>query len=352
MKEIIVNTTTRNWMYVLLVVFLCSSCTPDDPIDEITDLPIPSGAVMILNEGNYTYGNASVSYYNPATGSVFENIFQSQNQRPLGDVAHSMAGVNGYGYIVVNNSNKIEVVDLVDFKSTATITGLTSPRYVLPLGDGRAYVSDLYAEELSIINLNNNAKTGEIDLPGWTEQMVLAQGKAFIANYDSQRVEIINPAANAKTNHIAVGGHAMEVVLDANGKVWVLGQKEGSTSAALSRIDPGTETVELTLPFSNSEAPTDLLLGADGSNLYYINTNGIFRMGIGATALPATPFVAKGNRNYYAIGISPNGEHLYAADALDFNQRSDVYIFNLATGAEIKTFKTGIISGGFYFYRD
>lgn len=357
MREAIVNTTThnsqlatRNWIWMLLGVLIIGSCTPSAPAEEVTDLPIPAGAVMILNEGNYTYGNASISYYNPATGNVFEDIFKSQNNRPLGDVAQSMVGANGYGYIVVNNSNKIEVVNLVDFKNVATITGLTSPRYVLPLGDGRAYVSDLYAEKLSIINLNNNTKTAEIDLPGWTEQMVLAAGKVFVANYDSQRVEIIDPATNTKTNHISVGGHPLEILLDANGKIWVLGQKEGNVAAVLTRINANSETTELTLPFANNETPTDLITDAAGNQLYFINTEGIYRMAIADIALPNTPLIPKNDRNYYAIGITPDNGQLYASDVLDFNQRSNIYVFATTTGQQTASINAGIISGGFYFY--
>ncbi|CAN5210232.1 hypothetical protein BH09BAC1_BH09BAC1_20660 [soil metagenome] len=337
------------WMGILSF----SACTPDDTAEEIYDLPIGNSAVMIINEGNYTFGNASISYYNPLNGNLYEDIFLSQNSRPLGDVAHSMISVNGYGYgyISVNNSNKIEVVNLVDFTSVATITGLTSPRYILPLGDGRAYVSDLYAEKLTIINLNTNTAVGVVNLPGWTEQMVLANGLVFVANYDSQRVEIINPLTDSKINHIDVDGHPLEMVKDFQGQIWVLGQKEGSEGAALTRIDPNLPRKELTLSFPPNEAPTDMIADPAGDFLYFINSDGIYKMATSANALPAQPMIPKGGRNYYAIGLTPDNGYLYAADALDFNQRSDVYLFNLTTGVQNATvLKTGIISGSFYFY--
>jgi YVTN family beta-propeller protein len=306
---------------------------------------------MFINEGNYTYGNASISYYNAVNESFYEDIYQTQNSRPLGDVAQSMVSIGGYGYVVVNNSNKIEVVDLLDFKNVATITGLTSPRYMLPLGNDRAYVSDIYGDKLTIINTNNNTITGTITLPGWTEQMVLANGLAFVANYDSMRVEVIDPTTDTKVSHINVDGHPMEMALDAQGQVWVLGQKDGTDSAALTRINPTNSSVELTLNFPITESPSHLIADPNGANLYYLNTGGIYKLASTSNTLPPAPIIAKGTRNYYAIGISPDNTLLYASDALDFNQRSDVYTFDIATLGEVKQLKGGIITGGFYFYR-
>ncbi len=342
-----------NFKFLIFNCFLLSftACDKTQPTQEITDLPITSGAVMFINEGNYTYGNASVSYYNSLNESFYEDIYQTQNSRPLGDVAQSMAGINGYGYIAVNNSNKVEVVDLLDFKNVATITGLTSPRYILPLGDGRAYVSDIYGDKLTIINTTNNTIIGTITLPGWTEQMVLANGLAFVANYDSSRVEVIDPATNTKTMHINVDGHPLEMVLDAQGQVWVMGQKEGNDAAALTRINPSDNTIALTLNFPLTASPSHLIADATGANLYYLDNDGIYALPSTGSTLPSSPIIAKNARNYYAIGISPDNSKLYASDALDYNQRSDVYIFNLQTLEEEKQLKGGIITGGFYFYR-
>lgn len=341
-----------NFKFLIFNCLLLAFSACDPPIDtkEVTDLPIGNDAVMFVNEGNYTYGNASISYYNPLNGSFYEDIYQTQNGRPLGDVAQSMVGIGSYGYIVVNNSNKIEVVDLLDFKNVASITGLTSPRYILPLGDGRAYVSDIYGDELTIINTNTNTIIGNITLPGWTEQMVLTNSSAYVANYDSMRVEVIDPATHTKTTHIPVDGHPMEMVLDAQGQVWVMGQKEGSDAAALTRINPTNNTAELTLNFPHTASPSHLVADATGANLYYISNEGVYSLASTATSLPTAPIIAKNSRNYYAIGIAPDNQQLFAADALDFNQRSDVYIFNLATLTEQDTLKGGIITGGFYFY--
>ena len=46
--------------------------------------------LFITNEGNFQYGNATLSYYDPATKKVENEVFYRANAMKLGDVAQSM----------------------------------------------------------------------------------------------------------------------------------------------------------------------------------------------------------------------------------------------------------------------
>ena len=59
--------------------------------------------VFIVNEGNFNFGNASLSYYDVGSGRVENSVFSRANGMSLGDVAQSMTVHGGRGYIAVNN---------------------------------------------------------------------------------------------------------------------------------------------------------------------------------------------------------------------------------------------------------
>ena len=68
--------------------------------------------LFITNEGNFQYGNATLSYYDPATKKVENEVFYRANAMKLGDVAQSMTTHNDLGWIVVNNSHVVFAIDL------------------------------------------------------------------------------------------------------------------------------------------------------------------------------------------------------------------------------------------------
>ena len=137
----------KKYLFFVGALFLTlSSCVKDQPTEEEESALITSGnGVYIINEGNFQFGNASVSYYDVDTKTLKEDIYKTANSIALGDVAQSMAVLNNKAYIVVNNSSKIEVVNAQTFVSVATIAGLPSPRYFLAVNNAKAYVSDYKA---------------------------------------------------------------------------------------------------------------------------------------------------------------------------------------------------------------
>lgn len=331
---------------------LLPGCKKDDPDTKPTGV-LPNNAVLVINEGNYTFGNASITLYDPATEEVTENVFTANTGRPLGDVAQSVTVVNDTAYFVVNNSGKIEVLDLTALTEVATIVGLTSPRYFLPLGDGRAYVSDIYSNTVHIVDLSSFSVTGSITLSGWTEQMVLAGNKAYICNYDSLRVEVIDITTDTKLKHIDLNAPASSISIDGNGDIWVLAEKDlkGNT-AKLARIDTATVDLNGSLAFGSNESPSDLTLAPDGETFYFLmdgvrkfSTN---NMPSSTTEMPV--LIADNGRTLYALGINKAGDRVYVADALDYNQKGTVLVYDASSYMETTSFKAGIIPGGFLFY--
>lgn len=334
-------------VFFALVLVACVKDKPDNPIQPQVQL---SGTrkVYVINEGPFQNGgNGSISLYDPGNSQVVENFYQVQNNAQIGNVAQSLSYIDGNYYIVVNNAGKILVCDN-QFRKKAQISGLNSPRYMLPVTNRKAYVSDLYANAISIVDLNTNTKIGSIPCFGKTERMALLYNKAFVTNTDMSYVYVINTLMDAVTDSVLVGKGAASIVVDRNDRIWVLGAGETSGGAGkLTRINPLNNTIEKVYSFAAGELPGSLCLNKTKDTLFFLN-GGIYRMSISETGLPPVPFVARGSKNFYGLGVNPNDYNVYAADALDYSQRSQIYIYR-QNGTSAADFKAGIISNGFYF---
>ncbi len=328
------------------------SCRKDRPDDQLNP-PITvgtSGGVYITNEGNFQFGNATVSYYNIADSTVAEDIYEAANNNPLGDVCQSMYLFNGKAYIVVNNSGKVAVVNAVTFTEEATISGLASPRYFLPASNSKAYITDLTSNTVSVVNLNDNTVSGSIAIPGWTEEMATVYGKVFVTNEKSDKVYVINSASDLVEDSIQIGYSSNSIKEDKNGKLWVLcaGSETDAVYASLHRINPVTNQVEQSFQFPNhSDVPWKLDINQHNDTLYFINGS-VFQMPVTAATLPATAFIEQGSHNFYGVGIDPNSGEIYVSDAIDYVQRGVVYRYK-SDGTLLGSFQAGIIPGEFYF---
>jgi len=342
-----------HYLFILsMFLLMLNSCRKDKPEDGSEPLVSVgnSGGVYIANEGNYQFGNAKVSYYSIADTTLIEDLYQPANGVSLGDVCQSMCFFNNKAYLVVNNSGKVVVVNPTTFITTVTITGFTSPRYFLPVSNSKAYVTDLYSNSISIVDLSNNTIIGNIACPGWTEELVLAYGKAFVTNQLQNKIYVINTSTDILEDSIAVGYGSNSIIEDKNGKLWVLcgGSQTNSTYASLYRVNPITNSVEQSFQFSNlTETPFRLTINSTNDTLYFLN-KGVFKMSIAAASIPTTPFISQGTRNFYGIGIEPNTNIVYVADAIDYVQKGKIYRYQ-SDGTLINSFLAGIIPGEFYF---
>lgn len=336
----------------ILLLFSCVflSCIKDKPTVQAPELPIQNinQKVFVINEGNYSVANASLSKYNPQDNSVIEDYYKVQNNSGVGDVLQSVYRYLNKYYLVVNNSGKILVCD-TNLKKITVITGFTSPRYFLPINQYLAYVSDLYANSVQVVDLLNNVKVTSIALRGWTEQMVKVGNKVFVTNVTSNYVYVLNTINNTLSDSINVGVNASTLVLDKNSQIWVLstGDKSKSVVGKMSRINPETNLINLSINFSSNDQASQLCINKTKDSLYFINQH-VYRMSINDNVLPAMPFIQQNNRNFYGMAINPVDGSIYLSDALDYVQRSNCYVYN-SQGLQINLFKAGINSNGFYF---
>jgi hypothetical protein len=329
------------------------ACKKDIPPQKtVFNGTITSGErVFVSNEGGFGYNQASVSLYDAVSGNAISDIYKPNNSnQDLGDICQSVFIGTNVLYVVVNNSNKVVVLDKESFQKTATISGFNSPRFFLPVSNNKAYVSDLYANSISIVDLNSNTRTGSISCPGWTEEMVESYGQVFVTNIRKEYVYVINATTNSISDSIQVGYGSASIVKDRNEKLWVScsGDSAHSSLPRIVRIDPVSHTVEQSFVFPNYQSsPSSLKINGTGDQLYYLNTD-VYNLSITATSLTSAPLILKGNKLFYALGVHPHNNDIYVSDAIDYIQHGKVMIYG-SDGAFKTSFTAGIIPGGIFF---
>jgi YVTN family beta-propeller protein len=346
-------------LLLIAMLFTMAGCMKDDQWvrDHMqqANLNLASGGVFVVNEGNFMYGNATLSFYDTLRKEVQNDLFFRVNGLPLGDVAQSMSIWKSSGYIVVNNSGKIYIIDTTTGKYTGKITGLTSPRYMHFVNSEKAYISDLYAGKITIVNPTSNTVTGVISCPSHpsTEEMVQVGDKLFVTCWSGDKtVLVIDTGKDQVKTEIPTGDQPSGIVKDSYGKIWVLcqaspGSKSGS-NPILQRIDPVTEKVDLGLVFSAGTKPVKLTIDGTGNNLWYLSGNEVFKMSVLSRSLPDKPFLSLNTKLLYGLGIDPSNGDIYASDALDYQQPGWILRFD-KSGVQKDRFKSGIIPGRFCF---
>jgi len=340
----------KNLIRLVLIYLMIVSCqkTPEFPNSKYT----LGGGVFVVDEGNFKAGNGSLSFYSYDSSKIYNDLFYSVNGRPLGDVPNSMAIKGNSAYIIVNNSGKIEVIDQSTLKSTATITGLISPRNISFINDNKAYVSSLYSDSVTVINLINNSISGYINMRRTSESIAITGYKAFISNWaEGKEVMVINTLTDQVVDSITVGIEPESMAFDRNGMLWVLcnGGWTRDNYAELVEINPTTDYIEKTLVFpTKDDSPTCLKIDVLGKTLFYLN-NGVRQMDITAAEIPSGTFINQESGEYfYKIGINPIDNDVLVTDAVDFVQQGYLLLYT-SSGNLVSKLKAGVIPGSMCF---
>ncbi|MBR4046367.1 MAG: SMP-30/gluconolactonase/LRE family protein [Alistipes sp.] len=345
-------------LLLILTLFAVGCMEWDYGLEEDFDIEASARGLFICNEGNFQYGNATLSYYDPDTKRLENEVFYRANAMKLGDVAQSMTIRDGIGWVVVNNSHVVFAIDINTFKEVGRITGLTSPRYMHFVSDEKAYITQIWDNRIFIVNPKRYEITGYIDIPnmtmeqGSTEQMV-QKGKYLYVNCWSyqNRILKIDTESDTIVGELEVGIQPTSLALDCNGKLWTItdggydSSPYGYEAPALYRIDPENFTIEHTFSFKKGDAPSEVQLNGAGDTLYWINDD-IWAMDVTAERVPVRPFLDSRGTIYYGLTVDPKSGDVYIADAVDYTQQGKIYRYS-KEGELINEFYVGVIPGSF-----
>ncbi|KIO53550.1 YncE family protein [Flavobacterium hibernum] len=333
------------YLGIIASAFLFASCSNDD---DNNDAPLGAydNGVLILNEGNFGTPNASVSFVSNDLNTFQNDIFKLVNTpMVLGDVAQSMSFSNEKAFIVVNNSNEVEVVNRYTFKSLGTITEkLQNPRYSVVLND-KLYVTNSISKAVTVYDAKTFAYIASIPLNKTAERIVAANGKLYVTNaaYGSGTdVTVINPASNtvSKTITLANGINSIE---EKNGSVYVLSGT--STKNTFSKINTSTDTAT---SFEATATKSALNMDIDGDKIYYTQATEVYAINLTATAFSDKALFSVKDSSwstFYGFGVIDG--KIYSGDANAFTSDGTVTVYS-STGTVLKTLTAGKGPNGFY----
>ena len=341
------------------LIFSACSSDPDEP--EIPD-PDPSPeatGLFIVNQGNFQYGNSSLTFYSPDDDVATQDNFFRANGFKLGDLAQSMTiDPRGNGWIVVNNSNVIFSIDTSTYVETGRVTGIISPRFIHFVSDTKAYVTALYDNRIAIVDPQKHQITGYITIPdmdpstGSTEMMVQV-GKYVYVNCWSynNRIIRIDSDTDLVDGYVETPIQPKAMTLDADNNIWAItdggyyGSPYGYEQPALVRINTSALTVDLTLRMEIGANITSIVTDGTGTQLYWI-CNDIYTMPITSSSLPDAPLISSNGNWFMGLTVDPVRGDIYIADALDYVQPGQLLRYS-ADGNLITTVPTGVIPGAF-----
>ena len=338
-----------NRLVLLFAFFIFNSCK-DRETESPSAIEISEGNMMLVcNEGNFRWGNASLGLFNFQNNIWIEDAFKTKNKRSLGDVCQSACFVNKNWWVVVNNSAKIEVISPYDFSSLYTISGFISPRFALPVSNSKVYVSDIYAKKVWIVNVDSKAITGTIPFPGAGEEMVLENDRAWVICSSKSKVFLIETQTDQLVDSIEIPGKGTSIAKGPSGKIWVGYDSASTGNPGILLIDATTKTIERQFVSTGSKiSPTHFQTSATGDSVFFLS-DGANLLKRSDSQYPGSRLITGITGNWYGFGYDNKRQEVYLSDAKDYVQKSRIIKKNMLTGLQTD-FVGGVISSRFYFW--
>jgi len=351
-----------NFYLLIAAFFSLISCRTDEyiPREEVVEgLAPPENTAIkgfyVLNEGNMGSNKCTLDFFDYTTGTYRRNIYAEINPtvvKELGDVGNDIQIYGSKLYVVVNVSNKIEVMDAKTTKRIKTIP-LQNCRYMV-FKNGKAYASS-YAGP---VDINPNAPKGkvvEIDTVSLSiqrevtvgyqpEEMDIVGNQLFVANsggyivpnYD-KTVSVIDLTSFTETKKIDVAINLHRLKKDNYGDLYISSRGDYYTvPSSLYLVDAATGAIKKDFHVSVSEMTivNDKLYYYGNEFNYnthaYTKTFGI--IDVKTEEIISNKIIDQqyvdAIKSPYGIAVNPITEDIYLTDARNYVSTGYVYCFD------------------------
>lgn len=348
---------------------------PEEQQQVLPPDPLPSvKGFYLVNEGNMNMNKASLDYMDYTTGIYRKNIYNQVNPsvvKGLGDVANDIGVYGSKLYIVVNVSNKVEVLDVKTGKRITQIN-ITNCRYIT-FNNGKAYVSAYLGKVgdpkapngiVAQIDTASLTEVKRVDVGRQPEEMAIVGQKLYVANSGGyspaayeRTVSVIdlNTFAVIKNIDVAINLHRLKA--DQYGDLYVTSRGDYyETPSKMFVIDTKTDQVKKTFNIAVSN------LAIDGDVAYYYGSEWSYdeakftvtygMLNVKDDVLMDRKFITDGTDKSiaipYGIAIHPITKEVFVTDAKNYVSPGKLYCFS-PEGVQRWSAKTGDIPAHFAF---
>ena len=337
---------------LLLVIF--SSCSTN-PMEEFGPVPLATQGVYVLNEGAFGVGNSTLTLFVPDSNKVYQDVFRAVNGRNLGDTGSDIVISGTNAFIVMNGSDKIEVMSTPNNRSVRTINLRTGrgPYSVAVVGS-KGYVTNIDGASVTVLDIGNFTILRDSIPVGPNPQGIVATGgKIYVCNsgFGTGRTVSVIDASDRVSRTIQVGDGPSFAKVTSDGRVWVLctGSYKTNTPGKIFVLDPAVDIVIDSILVGGH--PINMAISSDGF-AYVVGDNRVMKFNTRVNQITTASFIVGFplSSNLYCVAIDEFNGDIYVADAKDYVQNGEVRIYG-SDGFPKGRFDTGIIPGAIAFKR-
>ena len=350
-------------LFATLLMSALIACSPE----KRPELEAHNG-VIIINQGNFSEQNGSISYYSEITGDLQNLAFEAANGFSLGSIVLSgWVDEQNIAYLICSNPAKIVRLEAPTAKIAAPsiVEGLANPRNLIT-HNGIIYVTNWGRDESSI-DLGNwfyeypdsyvalyNQSTGafikEIYVGSDCEGLCVVNNQLFVAVKEGVKV-IDLTTGNLKTTIVShtFYGAAKHLVVDYQNHVWA--------------SYPGEGVMEIDVNYAAQARTIDVPLDYEGyitinqtrdqiltfTTLYDENWQSIGSTIYAADIRSGTYRSLLQGEQFYSVGANPYTGTLYASEVNGFATNSTLMVFN-SDGVVTNSKVAGVATARYLFY--
>lgn len=355
------------FLSLLSLSILLGACREDDVYYPPQQTPVGDVSVTdvvgfyLLNSGNMGSNKASLDWYDYREATFYSDIYSAANPdvpKELGDVGNDMKIYGSRLYVVVNCSNKVEVLDAATARRIGQVE-IPNCRYLAfdgPYAYCTSYAGPVQIDQdysqLGYVAKIDTATLQVVDrcLVGYQpDGIAISRGKAYVANSGGYRVpnyektlSVIDLVSFKVEREVEIAINLSQTVADREGKIWVSSRGDYyDNPSRLFCYDPASDRVE------SFDTPVSAMW-LDGDSLFTIATawsnisfseeksyavfNVINKEKVSSMFID--PETALRIKVPYGVAVNPVSGEIYVTDA--GNYVNPGFIYSFAPGGTFK----------------